>query len=117
MSEGTTSVSAGRRISRVSAVEVAEAQNNLDQLFKKHCEGEDGISETQFVAFCTGSDLIDKGCSASDCGLAFQSVRVGKKTTLNFDRFVVSITVASSCHRRVSHRSPLLPGGMPEGGS
>jgi tetratricopeptide (TPR) repeat protein len=91
MSDALGAASAGRRISRVSAVEVQDSQFSLENLYKKYCQGEDGINEQQFVFLISGSDLIDKSCSETDCGLIFASVRVGKKTTLNFDRFTEAI--------------------------
>jgi tetratricopeptide (TPR) repeat protein len=90
MSEGG-GVSAGRRISRVSKVEVEDSQFNLENLFKKYCQGEDGMNETQFVEFATLTGLTGKKCSSVDCAMIFQAVKLGKKTTLNFDRFTEAV--------------------------
>jgi hypothetical protein len=90
MSEGG-GVSAGRRISRVSKVEVEESQFNLENLFKKYCQGEDGTNETQFVEFATLTGLTGKKCSSVDCAMIFQAVKLGKKTTLNLDRFTEAV--------------------------
>ena len=78
-----------RKLSRVSAEEVDELNNLLPNFFKKYCQGEDGMSSVQLQLFADDCGLCDKMMSAGDVSLVFESVKLGKKTTLNYDRFQV----------------------------
>jgi len=89
MSEGRKGSS--RKLSRVSTQEVEELNNLLLNFFKKYCQGDDGMSSGQLQSFAEESGLCDKKMSTGDVGLVFQSVKLGKKNTLNFDRFQEAI--------------------------
>ena len=81
-----------RKLSRVSAEELSELNNLALVFFKKYCQGEDGMSSEQLQTFaeecgvCGGSRMTRK-----NVGMVFQAVKLGRKTTLNFDRFQEAI--------------------------
>ena len=78
-----------RKLSRVSAEEMEELMNKLENFFKKFCEGNEGMTATQLQKFAEECGLCDKTLSPSDTIMIFQSVKLGKKDTINFDRFQV----------------------------
>merc|ERR1712091_761728 len=46
------------------------------------------MSSTQFSAWAESSNLTDARCTTTDMGLIFSGVKLGKKTTINYDRFM-----------------------------
>ena len=78
-----------RKLSRVSAEDMEELNNKLTNFFKKYCQGEDGMSSEQLQTFAEECGLCDKRMSRSDVGMIWQGVKLGKKNTINFDRFQV----------------------------
>jgi hypothetical protein len=64
-------------------------QNNLSALYKQYTPtgAEIGVTLEALVQFSSECKLIDKKLSENDVRMIFQSVKLGKKTTLSFDRF------------------------------
>ena len=100
MSEGGRKGSS-RKLSRVSAQEKEELDNALLNFFKKFCQGEDGMSSSQLQCFAQECNLCDKKMTEGDVLMVFQSVKLGKKDAINFDRFQVGVWLPISllnCH-------------------
>ena len=76
-----------RKMSRVSADDMALLAQQLADIFKKYCAGEPQMSEAQFKEFVTGTGLADARLTEKEAGLIFHSVLLGKKKTINYDRF------------------------------
>jgi hypothetical protein len=78
-----------RRLSNVSAAEYSALRNNLTGLFEKYKEngGINANGLTTFAADCGVLGSGNKKLSASDATMIFQSVKLGSRTELDFDRF------------------------------
>ena len=80
-----------RKLSKVSAEEMAELNSALFELFEKYSDHDGGITATGLTRFCAECKLLDSGCGhamkETDCTLIFEAVKLRRKTFLNFDRF------------------------------
>jgi len=85
----------GRKLSRVSADDMAKLSQQLEDLFKKYCAGEPQMAEAQFKTFVTDGGLADARLTEAEAGLIFLSVILGKKKTINFERFQEAVRKVS----------------------
>jgi hypothetical protein len=80
----------GRKVSATLTFdEVQKRQQNLRILFNKCRDGAPGVSAAQCMKFVGDNGLIDKRVKSSDVSLAFSGVKLGKRDTLDFERFEV----------------------------
>jgi hypothetical protein len=82
---------AGRRLSQVSAAERAAAEEQLGSLFLKYAKGNNAVDKASLQQMAVESNLLDKRTTSNDIDLIFQKVKVGKKDTLNKERFMETI--------------------------
>jgi serine/threonine protein kinase len=78
----------GRRLSSVSKAEKENTDFHIHTLFMAH-ENKDtgGVTSAGLLAFAVECNLLEKRLTKNDVGLIFDSVKLGKKTSLSFDRF------------------------------
>ena len=77
---------ATRKLSRVSAGEMALLHSSLEAMFHKFKDGS-GIPQAGCVKFAKNTGLLDAKLSEADITMIFAGVKLGKKEELNFDRF------------------------------
>lgn len=90
-----------RKLSRVSSAEMAEINLRLQRQFEAACDTDQGITSAGLTKWATDAGLLDRRkLTASDVGMIFASVKLGKKTALKFDRFqeaVRKVAIAKEC--------------------
>ena len=98
-----------RRLSQLTAEEFGQLEEQLEELYVKYEDQEDGISSDGLCKFATECNVVNEKLSEADVALVFQAVKLGKKEALNFDRFKVRSTGgdfldsdASSAHRKLA---------------
>jgi hypothetical protein len=78
---------ANRRLSSLSSNEMSELEAQLEVLYDKYKDEETGVSSAALTQFASECNLLNKDLKDLDVELTFQAVKLGKKETLNFDRF------------------------------
>ena len=81
----------GRKLSKVTRDEMADVKKSLSKLWTQYKGKSAGVTEEAFLAFLNDAQLIDKKLSEADAKLIFTKVKLGKKDTLNLDRFEVCV--------------------------
>ena len=80
----------GRKVSATLTFdEVQMRQQKLRALFNKYRVEEQAVSSAQCLKFAEDNGLVDKKVKSSDISMAFSSVKLGKRDTLDFERFEV----------------------------
>ena len=81
----------GRKLSKVSKDEMADVKKILSKLYTQYKGKAAGVTAEAFLIFVTDAGLLDKKLSAADANLIFTKVKLGKKDSLNADRFEVTL--------------------------
>jgi hypothetical protein len=68
-----------RKLSRVSADEMAELNKKLDEIFADFCEEGGGVTKASLQQLAKEGGLLDKNLKDGDVGLIFESTKLGKK--------------------------------------
>jgi hypothetical protein len=71
-----------RKLSRVSAEEMADLNKKLDEIFADFAEEGGGITKQSLMTFASEGGLCDKKLKEADVGMIFESVKLGKKTVI-----------------------------------
>jgi hypothetical protein len=79
---------------------MGELETQLEALYEKFKDEETGVSNKALTQFASECNLLNKDLTDLDVELTFQSVKLGKKETLNFDRFKVQSRANSVTHLR-----------------
>ena len=82
-----------RKLSRVSADEMAELNKKLDEIFADFKEEDGGITKESLGTFAKEGGLLDKNLKAADVDLIFEGTKLGKK----------KVGVLSQLHRNLHH--------------
>jgi hypothetical protein len=82
---------AGRKLSRVSAEEMAGVHASLFGLFDQFKDGVMGITAAGCQRFAADAALLDSKLTASEVGLIFSGVKLQKKEELGYGQFVEAV--------------------------
>ena len=68
---------------------MADVKKSLAKIYTQYKGKAAGVTEAAFTQFVEDAKLVDKKLSTADASLIFTKVKLGKKDTLNADRFEV----------------------------
>jgi hypothetical protein len=89
---GTGGLSGGSGHRKLSAIEPQEMASLNAALRRVFCacrsgDADSGVDSAGFVQLLATKGLVDRRLTEADAGLAWASVKLGKRSELNFDRF------------------------------
>jgi hypothetical protein len=81
-----------RKISTVSATEMGHLADHLSVLFERFAQNNE-MTQQGLCKFARAGGIVDRKLTISEVKLVFERVKLGKRTTLNFERFQEAVRV------------------------